>query len=449
MRDADGHATLVVVPRGGAPSAGAARIGPQTLVGGRYRLVRRLGEGGAGIVWLAIHEVTGREVALKLLRAEASPHPRFVERFHRESRWTSKLQHPGIVEVLDAGTDDGAPFVVMEYLDGMTLRERLASGAEVSELEALRIARAIATAMAHAHEHGIVHRDLKPENVMLLADGAVKLLDFGVAAPADEGAHERMTVVGEVLGTPGYMAPEHSSGARATTAFDVYSYGMLLHELLGGDDAAQRHPAWRRCEPLVAACTAGDPESRPRFAEIVERFDRMQAGRMRPRIVLAMLGRAFAVALLLAAAGVVVTAAFVVIDGIDDPIAHAPIEPRPAPDRIVPVVVPTPIIETVVDAPPPVVDAKPSSEPQRKVDCSAARKRLVQHREAHRWREMLKTLSSRSCWSRDEHRRWSTMASFELKNFARCARLGTGSPDPEVARWALACRRRLAFEKGE
>src|SRR5262249_6309579 len=153
----------------------AARIGPQSLVGGRYRLVRRLGEGGAGIVWLAIHEVTAREVALKLLRPEASPHPRFVERFHRESRWISQLQHPGIVEVLDAGTDDGAPFVVMEYLDGMSLRERLATGAELVADQALRIARAIAVAMAHAHEHGIVHRDLKPENVMLLADGTVKL----------------------------------------------------------------------------------------------------------------------------------------------------------------------------------------------------------------------------------------------------------------------------------
>src|SRR5690349_5131576 len=136
MRDGDAQATAIVARRRGttlvvvpqpesARAADPARDGPRPLIGGRYRLVRRLGEGGAGIVWLAVHEVTAREVALKLLRPETSPHPRFVERFHRETRWTSRLQHPGIVQILDAGTHDGAPFVAMEYLDGVTLRDRL------------------------------------------------------------------------------------------------------------------------------------------------------------------------------------------------------------------------------------------------------------------------------------------------------------------------------------
>ncbi|HWB73657.1 MAG TPA: serine/threonine-protein kinase [Nannocystaceae bacterium] len=463
MRDGDAQATAIVARRRGttlvvvpqpelARSADPARDGPRPLIGGRYRLVRRLGEGGAGIVWLAVHEVTAREVALKLLRPETSPHPRFVERFHRETRWTSRLQHPGIVQILDAGAHDGAPFVVMEYLDGVTLRDRLSSGASLGSNEVLAIARAIAGAMAHAHEHGIVHRDLKPENVMLLPDGTVKLLDFGVAAPVDEGVHERMTVIGEVLGTPGYMAPEQSCGARATTAFDVYAYGMLLHELLGGDETARAHAAWHDCEPLIAACTAGDPASRPRFVEIVAQLERMGASKTRG--VLASLGRIVATTVLLAAAAIVVAAAAIVLQGMDEPapvvLTTAVAPPRAAIEAVElgvradvreRAVVSEPIVEV------PVVVAEPPPAPRR-IDCAAARRRMVEHREAHRWREMLSALGARSCWRRDEYERWATKANFELKNFARCARLGTGSPDPEVARWALACRRRLAFSDG-
>jgi serine/threonine protein kinase len=229
MRNSDGHATAILEPLRGstlvvvpdlpqpppAPRATMARIGPpgtppRAVIGGRYRIVRPLGEGGAGIVYLAVHEVTAREVALKLLRGDRSPHPRFVERFYRETRWTSRLQHPGIVQILDAGTEDGTLFVVMEYLDGITLRQRLNAGVLPEEREALTIARAIAEAMAHAHANGIVHRDLKPENVMLLGPGragGVKLLDFGVAAPIEDADDDRVTCIGEVLGTPATWRP--------------------------------------------------------------------------------------------------------------------------------------------------------------------------------------------------------------------------------------------------
>ncbi len=487
MRDMEAQATAIVEPRRGttlvvvpdeiapavAQGAAAARDGtptpPRAVVGGRYRIVRSLGEGGAGVVYLAVHEVTARQVALKILRPDRSPHPRFIERFYRETRWTSKLHHPGIVQILDAGTEAGCPFVVMEYLDGQTLQQRLAGGPELDEREALRIARAIAEAMAHAHANGIVHRDLKPENVMLLPDGAVKLLDFGVAAPIDDAEH--VTCIGEVLGTPGYMAPEHSSGARATTAFDVYGYGMILHELLGGGG----RDVWRRCESLIAQCTSGDPGARPRFVAILEQLDQLLAPKPEPvdaRRVLRTIGRAVAGAVLLGAVAIVLAAAMIVIGArdLDGEVRRAPV-PRPAiagaelgarthareqTTRTVrpappPVVVPVaPVVPPSMQTPPPpplAVATEPVAKSKR-VDCPVARRRMAEHRDAYRWRAMLSALSARSCFSAAEYQRWATKANLELERFARCAELGTGSPDPEVARWAHLCRRRHAFSGG-
>jgi serine/threonine protein kinase len=482
MRDWDGHATAILEPVRGstlvvvptplpiATSADVARIGPhdaipRAVIGGRYRVVRPLGEGGAGVVYLAVHEVTAREVAIKLLRGDRSPHPRFVERFYRETRWTSKLRHSNIVQILDAGTEDGTLFVVMEYLDGVTLRQRLASGPLPEPRVALTIARAIAEAMAHAHAEGIVHRDLKPENVMLLGpDGSqgVKLLDFGVAAPIED-SDARMTCIGEVLGTPGYMAPEHSSGARATAAFDVYGYGMLLHELLGGDERRQRKGwAWRSSELLIAACTAGDPQRRPRFTEIVERLAGVLDARpgLSLRTSLQGLGRALALAFALAAAGIVLTGAAIVLAALDAPTRelgpvrgiappraeareaeHAvasPAPPPPTPPSAAPVESST-VVESTATAP----RAEPQSAASHHVDCGEQRRRLLEHRAEHRWPEMLTTLSSRSCFSTTEYGRASTRANFELKRFARCARVGADATDPEIVRTTTACRRRL------
>jgi eukaryotic-like serine/threonine-protein kinase len=201
-------------------------LGPE----GRYRLVRRIGGGGMGEVWEADDSVLGRRVALKVLVQELADDPRATRRFVREARATAKLTHPNVTRVYDFGRDEGVPYLVMELLEGDTLADRLAGG-PLPPGEAARICAVVADALDAAHGRGIVHRDVKPSNVLLTPAGEVKVMDFGIAAAADE-AHS--TTGSGLYGTAAYISPERAAGQPATPAADVYSLGAVLYELLTG-----------------------------------------------------------------------------------------------------------------------------------------------------------------------------------------------------------------------
>jgi serine/threonine-protein kinase len=214
----------------------ADRISPHLI--GRYALDRLLGAGATAEVFLARDLGSGAPVALKVLR-ESLDDRVTEERFRQEIRICQALAHPGIVGIVDAGLADGALYYVMEYVDGLSLRERIDADGALPVDDALRIARDVALALAHAHEHGIVHRDVKPENIML-ASGAedagrrVVLTDFGVARALDGDRPDRLTRTGLAVGTPLYMCPEQAFG-DADARSDQYALGCVLHEMLVGE----------------------------------------------------------------------------------------------------------------------------------------------------------------------------------------------------------------------
>ena len=199
-------------------------LGPE----GRYRLLRRIGVGGMGEVWEADDTVLGRRVALKVLVQELANDARATRRFVREARATAKLTHPNVTRVYDFGRDGGVPYLVMELLEGDTLADRLTSG-PLPPAEAARIGAAVADALDAAHSRGIIHRDVKPSNVLLTPAGEVKVMDFGIAAAADE---THSTTGSGLYGTAAYISPERAAGQVATPAADVYSLGAVLYELL-------------------------------------------------------------------------------------------------------------------------------------------------------------------------------------------------------------------------
>ncbi len=196
---------------------------------GPYEVREPIGHGGMGAVYHAVDTRGGRAVALKVLRSVHGPGAR--QRFAREAEVLRTLRHPAIVDFLDAGEENGQPFVVMELVAGGSLEDRLAKG-PLPEVEAVALVARLARAVAYAHEHGVLHRDLKPANVLLAAEGA-KLGDFGLARI--EGDAERLSRTGDLVGTLGYMAPEQAEGRRdAGEATDVYGLGALLYAALTG-----------------------------------------------------------------------------------------------------------------------------------------------------------------------------------------------------------------------
>jgi len=203
----------------------------ERILADRYRVVRRLARGGMAEVLLGHDELLGRTVAIKVLFAELSDDPSFVERFRREARAAAALNHPNIVSVYDFGQDDGSYFIVMEYVDGFTLRDVIRRG-PMDPAEAVTIATGIATALAVAHAQGTIHRDVKPANV-LLADGMVKVTDFGIARAAAD-AQQGLTQPGMVLGTARYLSPEQARGKPVDHRSDIYSLGTVLYEMLAG-----------------------------------------------------------------------------------------------------------------------------------------------------------------------------------------------------------------------
>ncbi|MFL5870258.1 MAG: Stk1 family PASTA domain-containing Ser/Thr kinase [Solirubrobacterales bacterium] len=203
-------------------------LGPGQVIGGRYRLVSRLGSGGMADVWLADDEMLNRKVALKFLHERFAQDTQFVERFRREAQSAAGLQHPNIVGVYDRGETDGRHWIAMEYVEGASLADLIARGLSVGE--AVEIVRQILVGVRFAHSRGIVHRDLKPQNVLVDPEGRARVTDFGIARA---GVSE-ITATGSVLGTAQYLSPEQAQGLEVTAASDLYSVGVILYEALTG-----------------------------------------------------------------------------------------------------------------------------------------------------------------------------------------------------------------------
>jgi eukaryotic-like serine/threonine-protein kinase len=195
-------------------------------VAGRYRLQERLSETAMAEVWLATDSVLERRVVVKLLAADADR-----PRFECEARAAAALAHPNVVQVFDYGEDAGRPYMVLEYLSGGTLADRLPENTPLADGDTRTIATDIAAALAHAHAHGVVHRDLKPGNVLFDPEDRAKVTDFGIAHV--QGG-DTLTDEGTIVGTAAFMAPEQVSGETTTPATDVYAFGVLLYRMLTG-----------------------------------------------------------------------------------------------------------------------------------------------------------------------------------------------------------------------
>jgi len=237
---------------------------------GAYTIVREIGRGGMGHVYLASDARLGRAVALKALAPHLVRDPSHRERLRREARAAASLSHPGICTVFALEEVDGALYIATEFVDGRTLRDEIDSGPRPSVGEIARTAREIAAALAAAHARGIVHRDLKPENVMRGRDGSLKILDFGLARLARSGDLSKAALTfatdpGLVVGTPSYMAPEQINGGEVDARADVFAFGVLLYEFSCGV-----HP-FGGSSPLAIVARVLDSDARPiesRRAEI-------------------------------------------------------------------------------------------------------------------------------------------------------------------------------------
>ncbi len=234
-------------PRDGSPLSSSTTQGSGDadplvgrVLGGRYRLEQRLGQGGMGTVYRALHTLMDKPIALKILRSEMAADNEAVARFHREARSASRLDHDHCIRVTDFGqSDDGLLYLVMELLDGVSLGQVIRRG-PVPSARAAAIGAAIAEALEHAHDAGIIHRDLKPDNVFLArrprGRELVKVLDFGLAKLVHDGAlGPSITRDGTVFGTPEYMAPEQAEGEKLDGRTDIYALGIILYQLVTGD----------------------------------------------------------------------------------------------------------------------------------------------------------------------------------------------------------------------
>jgi eukaryotic-like serine/threonine-protein kinase len=203
-----------------------------TLLNGRYRLDAQIGTGGMSTVYRAFDTVLERQVAIKLMHREIASDSDQLERFRREARAVAQLNHPHIVTVIDAGEDDATPYIVFEYVEGETLKQRIRRFGRLPVPEAVAYAIEIARALGIAHSRGIVHRDVKPQNVLIDTEGSAKVTDFGIARTLDQ---EGLTADGRVLGTTDYVSPEQALGHPVTGQSDLYSLGIVLFEMLTGD----------------------------------------------------------------------------------------------------------------------------------------------------------------------------------------------------------------------
>ena len=203
-----------------------------TLISERYRLDEKIGSGGMSSVYRAFDPTLERWVAIKLMHRDISNDPDQLERFRREARAVASLNHPHIVTVIDAGEDDGAPYIVFEYVEGETLKERIRRLGRLPVSEAVAYAIEIGRALEGAHANLLVHRDVKPQNVLIDPDGRAKVTDFGIARSLEA---QGLTATGRVLGTTDYVSPEQALGHEVTGQSDIYSLGIVLYEMLTGE----------------------------------------------------------------------------------------------------------------------------------------------------------------------------------------------------------------------
>lgn len=197
----------------------------------RYEIIRAIGEGGMANVYLGYDTILDRNVAIKILRGDLSNDDKFVRRFQREALSASSLAHPNIVEMYDVGEDNGLYYIIMEYIDGKTLKQLLKKRGSLTLSEAIDIMLQLTDGMAHAHSSYIIHRDLKPQNVMIKDDGQIKITDFGIAMALNS---TQLTQTNSVMGSVHYLPPEQASGKGCTTKSDIYSMGIIFYELLSG-----------------------------------------------------------------------------------------------------------------------------------------------------------------------------------------------------------------------
>lgn len=201
------------------------------LLGGRYRLDERIASGGMGDVWRGTDEVLGRTVAVKSLLPALLEEPGFAERFRGEARTMATINHPGVVDVYDYGSDQQIAFLVMEYVEGDALSRTLSRVGRLTPARTMALVAQAADALHAAHEKGIVHRDVKPGNLLVRPNGTLVLTDFGIARSEIVG---QLTAVGSVLGTASYISPEQAAGGVATPASDVYALGVVAYQCLSG-----------------------------------------------------------------------------------------------------------------------------------------------------------------------------------------------------------------------
>jgi beta-lactam-binding protein with PASTA domain/predicted Ser/Thr protein kinase len=267
-----------------------------TLFDGRYRIVRKLGSGGMANVYLAEDEDLGRRVAIKILNERYANDDAFIERFRREAKSAASLSHPNIVSIYDRGEAEGTYYIAMEVIEGRSLKELILTRGPLPIVDALHYARQILQALRFAHRHGIIHRDIKPHNI-LIGEQGMKVTDFGIARYGPS----QMTEAGSIMGTAQYLSPEQARGAPVTASSDLYSVGIVLHEMLtgrvpfNGDSAieiAMKHlndwpkpPSNMRPEipddidHIVLRALAKAPEDRYQSAEeFIEDLERVEAG---------------------------------------------------------------------------------------------------------------------------------------------------------------------------
>src|SRR3954454_5066337 len=243
-----------------------------TLTGGRFRLEEQVGSGGMSSVYRAFDPTLERHVAIKLMHRDISNDADQLERFRREARAVAQLNHPHVVTVIDAGEDDGNPFIVFEYVEGETLKDRIRRLGRLPVAEAVAYAVEIGRALECAHSHLLVHRDVKPQNVLIDADGRAKVTDFGIARSLEA---QGLTATGRVLGTTDYVSPEQALGHEVTAQSDIYSLGIVLYEMLTGEAPFQADTqvavAMKHVREPLPDVQRRRPEISAALARVVER----------------------------------------------------------------------------------------------------------------------------------------------------------------------------------